>query len=74
MYFSPQHSLNIAAEPQIYLENVNCRLPEDDALAAQTGHEVLRDDAHAGVRLWAQVRQDFLKVNRTLFTDLSLGY
>ena len=53
---------------------MNGRLPQDDAVAAETGHEVLRDDAHAGVRLWAQVRQDFLKVNRTLFTDLSLGY
>ena len=53
---------------------MNGRLPEDDALAAETGHEVLRDDAHARVRLRSQVRQDFLRVNRTLFTDLSLGY
>ena len=53
---------------------MNGRLPQDDAVAAETGHEVLRDDAHAGVRLRSQVRQDFLRVNRTLFTDLSLGY
>ena len=70
----PQHSLDITAEPEIYLEDVDRRLPEDDAVTAQTGHEVLRDDTHAGVRLRSQVRQDFLKVNRTLFTDLSLGY
>ena len=50
------------------------RLPEDDAVAAQAGHQVLSDDAHAGVRLGAQVRQDFLKVDRTLFTDLGPGY
>ena len=50
------------------------RLPEDDAGTAEAGHEVLSDDAHAGVRLWAQVGQNFLKVNRRLFTDQSSGY
>ena len=70
----PQHGLDITAKPEIYLEDVDGRLPEDDAVAAQAGHQVLRDETHAGVSLGAQVGQDFLKVNRTLFTDLSLGY
>ena len=73
-WFSPQDSLDITAKPEINLEDVNGRLPQDDAVTAETGHEVLRDDAHARVRLRSQVRQDFLRVNRTLFTDLSLGY
>ena len=36
------------------------RLPEDDAVAAEAGHQVLRDRAHAHVRLGAEVREDVL--------------
>ena len=36
-------------------------LPEDDALTSETGHQVLRDNAHANVRLRAEVWQNVLK-------------
>ena len=41
-------------------------------MAAQAGHEVLRDETHAGVSLRAEVRQDFLKVKPTNCLNVSL--
>ena len=57
----PDHCLDIAAEAEIDLEDVDSCLPEDDALTSETGHQVLRDNAHANVRLRAEVWQNVLK-------------
>ena len=58
----------VTAEAEIYLKDVYGSLPEDDAGTAEAGHEVLGDDAHAGVRLGSEVGQNFL--SRRLFTYL----
>ena len=67
----PDHCLYIAAEAEIDLEDVDSCLPEDDALTSETGHQVLRDNAHANVRLRAEVWQNILKQDSVRYIFLA---
>ena len=64
--FKPEDGLDVAAEPEVDLQDVDGCLPEGDPLASQTGHQPRGDYAHAGICLRTKVRQDVLKYSSSL--------
>ena len=59
--FLPENHLNIVAELEINLQNVDRRLPMGDVFAAELRQQGANQERHARVRLLSQVGQNILK-------------
>ncbi len=60
-WYLPEHHLDIIAELEVNLEDVNRRLPMENVFAAELRHQRAYQEGHADVRVLAQVRQNILQ-------------